>query len=124
MSRRSIQTLTSIITTRLQENFPNPTFFNQNAIIAILFSILRFVMVNMEPDYTLFVSKFYVAKPVWNSAVLGPVYMGKTPHLPDPGLTGEVTFSHCLHEMFHLTCQPGAKRRGGLKCLFREIRKN
>ena len=31
---------------------------------------------------------------------------GKAPHLPDPGLTGEVNFSHCLYEIFHLTCQP------------------
>ena len=31
---------------------------------------------------------------------------GKTPRLPDPGLRGEVDFSHCLYEIFHLTCQP------------------
>ena len=31
---------------------------------------------------------------------------GKTPHLPDPGLTSEVNFSDCFHEIFHLTCQP------------------
>ena len=30
---------------------------------------------------------------------------GKTPHLPDPGLTGEVNFSHCLYEISHLACQ-------------------
>ena len=24
---------------------------------------------------------------------------GKTPHLPDPGLTGEANFSHCLYEI-------------------------
>ena len=35
---------------------------------------------------------------------------GKTPNLPDPGLTSEVNISDCLHEIFHLTCQPRAER--------------
>ena len=49
---------------------------------------------------------------------------GKTPHLPDPELTGEVNFSHCLYEIFTSPVSPGAERRGGLRSLFREIRKN
>ena len=32
--------------------------------------------------------------------------MRKMPHLADPGLAGEVNFSHCLYEIFHLTCHP------------------
>ena len=51
---------------------------------------------------------------------LGPVYMRKKPHLPDPALTGEVNFSHCLHEIFTSLVSPGlgAEKRGEVKSLF------
>ena len=50
---------------------------------------------------------FLISKLAWTKALF---IWAKTPHLPDPALTGEVNFSDCLHEIFHLTCQPQAER--------------
>ena len=50
--------------------------------------------------------------------------MRKKTSLPDPGLTGEVKFSHCLFEILTLSARPGAERRAGVKALIREISTN
>ena len=58
---------------------------------------------------------------------LMPLYYKICPcssHLPDPGLTGDVNFSHCSYETFISTASPGAERQVGIKPLLCEIRKN